>query len=1508
MAVRITLKRSSILNKRPTSQILDPGELALNTNALSPGLFFEADNNSVVKVGPTAVGTEPPVLVPSLGESFYNTVTNSLSIGSPDPVTAEQTWRSLSTPWLGGTNGYVVFVAPEFPNSSDSILNDGQSAPFKTLNRAILEIGKQSIVKANESDEQTSARFTIVVQAGLSPVYNDPGLPVQVPVDSEEIPFNVNFDTNPEVTIQTLTQFNPTTGGLIIPRGTSIQGMDLRKTKAAPSYVPTYQAVGEYTTLDQPISSVLKWTGNSYVTNLTFKDKTSVVQVGSFREYKQSNSGLFVSLQAHGFSLNDRVYLSFSAGANRTPVGENSAPLQDGEYYVYPVGLNEFLLSFTKITAGSANYVELSQLPDPNQGLAYICECTWKPYSHHRLRCLTAATEAEMNEFYVKIQKAFPTFFDGRVDQAEVINPGETQYVAPVPPALVDSLQANRNDNASPYASNCSLKSSYGMCGVEHDADLITGFRSALISQFTAASIQNDPHAYEVYVSILDPETSKYITKWLPLNEACWNSLPVASRPQFAWEVPWSIQMEYLNTVAITNIRYAFTTQTTEDGLSYGLPDLNNDFRHFGFRVQNGGYMQIDTGWTIGTAVGFWGLNGSKLSITNSTSNFGSLAIRTEGFRGIGTLGGALSQDSGFSFAGIRMPQRLNPFNVNGFTIYSLGPSIESVVNDDSGVQIVTLGPGFEPITLLPYSLAPNTALWVQDAANIYRGFFVDDGQPTAVFLPSGRCQLRLRAIDSSIPEVDGLAAPLLDWEPPYIKRFQDERNIQQQSYCLILQNTSPGHRDPVQGGILRLQQQNANTTQATLVRPGVQLDPGPTGGWGRVFQAAFSQTSSDGDAPQYNETLLNRPTSSNYYVALSSVDTARPWLEEFDRPHGAYVTWANRNWYASCNDEWTGVYFSSEGVRESDLKLLPDNYNSPYATSFCLETQTLVDKTYQGLYAPDDELELYPEDSTYFRGSETAPTNYDFSDYYNEDNGTPNFGLLRHDTPSGVSDGTSEIVTPEMDYIPVGSIGTFDQLYNPKKDFIVVSISNEDQPERLEYCQVIGYDLFNSALLVIRGVYGTHQDADWPDNSTVILQQRTFFVSPEDYDKNWSPTKSAMIRFLRIMGFETSDIFELLQPRNPSSRNLYLKDISIEPKKGYALSVGPWGFEFNQPSTVNCSFHQFYSVGYFSYSKGLPQYQVSNINTKQMYDFMSTSMWGGYLTLFGQNENGQTLLEGDLTQAQTGRPYGSYSSDITPYTRIKVDTREDGEEDTGVKLVDTGVGLAGGPITEIGVISLVPAKQNTIGGVKPGNALVVTPDGTLNLDPTDVGTVQSITFGVGLSGGTITRSGTVNLLPPTGGEIGGILAGDGVNTTAEGTLNLNPATVSSLGGVIVGTALTVTPSGTLSAALATNTTVGVIKPGPGLTVQADGTLTLDAGPKIVQQIDDLTPQFDGVRTSFGLAIGGTPYSPPSINNILISLGGIVQTPVASFSVNGANITFTSPPPTGASFYGIAYG
>jgi hypothetical protein len=102
--------RSSTANKRPTTSIAD-GQLAINTNTASPGLFFkDSAGTGIVKVGPVHVGTTAP---------------NSSPAGSSGNYVGEQ-WldTSLSPAQMKVWNGsaWIGVVADELPVSK---LQDG---------------------------------------------------------------------------------------------------------------------------------------------------------------------------------------------------------------------------------------------------------------------------------------------------------------------------------------------------------------------------------------------------------------------------------------------------------------------------------------------------------------------------------------------------------------------------------------------------------------------------------------------------------------------------------------------------------------------------------------------------------------------------------------------------------------------------------------------------------------------------------------------------------------------------------------------------------------------------------------------------------------------------------------------------------------------------------------------------------------------------------------------------------------------------------------------------------------------------------------------------------------------------------------------------------------------------------------------------------------------------------------------------------------------------------------
>ena len=64
--------RASTADKRPTPAAMAEGQLAMNTNLASPGLFFKDSNGDLVKTGPVHVGTTAPNASPASGGQAGN--------------------------------------------------------------------------------------------------------------------------------------------------------------------------------------------------------------------------------------------------------------------------------------------------------------------------------------------------------------------------------------------------------------------------------------------------------------------------------------------------------------------------------------------------------------------------------------------------------------------------------------------------------------------------------------------------------------------------------------------------------------------------------------------------------------------------------------------------------------------------------------------------------------------------------------------------------------------------------------------------------------------------------------------------------------------------------------------------------------------------------------------------------------------------------------------------------------------------------------------------------------------------------------------------------------------------------------------------------------------------------------------------------------------------------------------------------------------------------------------
>ncbi len=79
-----------------------------------------------------------------------------------------------------------------------------------------------------------------------------------------------------------------------------------------------------------------------------------------------------------------------------------------------------------------------------------------------------------------------------------------------------------------------------------------------------------------------------------------------------------------------------------------------------------------------------------------------------------------------------------------------------------------------------------------------------------------------------------------------------------------------------------------------------------------------------------------------------------------------------------------------------------------------------------------------------------------------------------------------------------------------------------------------------------------------------------------------------------------------------------------------------------------------------------------------------------------------------------------------------------------------------------------------------------------------------------------------------------------------------------------------------------------------------------------VAKLQDITSGFNGSTTTFQLALppGGAIYyyTPGSAQQLIVSLGGVIQSPGTDYTVSGSQITFTTAPVASLTCFIVALG
>ena len=472
--------------------------------------------------------------------------------------------------------GRIIYVNPDDFDASDAFDNRGNSAlrPFKTLQRAFLEVSRFSYRVGLSNDEFDA--FSIYLYPSEYVIDNRPGLS-----DYNQIqPFNENTNFDLTSASNELYKFNSTRGGVIAPRGVSVIGSDLRRTKIVPKYVPypTVQGSLGITAANEPgPAAIFRLTGGCYFWQMSFfdGDNNGVYYRDDLSQIAPNYSHHKLTCFEYANSADlELYYQKISKGYAVIPDTSGIAsqdqlqPRVEENRIVGPIS-DEFAVSQIIRNGQTATSFTVDELGNPKNhgfsvGVAVNISGVTGPTDQDALLYNGSflVTSAQGNQFTYQMS-AEPS---GNALGSNILVKVEIDTV----------------DSASPYVFNNSLRSVWGINGMHADGSEATGFKSMVVAQFTGISLQKDDRAFVLY-----------------------------NQSTGAYEAQAAGSGAHIN----------------------GLCKYRKGWRHVHIKASNDAFIQVVSVFAVGFGDHFFSDSGGDLSITNSNSNFGNTSLRSKGFK-----------------------------------------------------------------------------------------------------------------------------------------------------------------------------------------------------------------------------------------------------------------------------------------------------------------------------------------------------------------------------------------------------------------------------------------------------------------------------------------------------------------------------------------------------------------------------------------------------------------------------------------------------------------------------------------------------------------------------------------------------------------------------------------------------------------------------------------------------------------------------------------------------------
>ena len=96
-----------------------------------------------------------------------------------------------------------------------------------------------------------------------------------------------------------------------------------------------------------------------------------------------------------------------------------------------------------------------------------------------------------------------------------------------------------------------------------------------------------------------------------------------------------------------------------------------------------------------------------------------------------------------------------------------------------------------------------------------------------------------------------------------------------------------------------------------------------------------------------------------------------------------------------------------------------------------------------------------------------------------------------------------------------------------------------------------------------------------------------------------------------------------------------------------------------------------------------------------------------------------------------------------------------------------------------------------------------------------------------------------------------------------------------------------------------------------GFTYEWNGTVWISKDPSTasnIREIDNISSSFNGSTTAFTLQVAGVNVEPANVQQLIISVGGVMQNAGDDYTLSGSTLTFTTAPTSGLTFFGTLLG